>query len=447
MVQCLLPVINPKKIIEEISNSIVEKVKSSKLKGVVLGLSGGVDSTLVACLCNIAASKYNFKIKAYSLPSKINKKSSEDDAFEIAASLSRIDFEVLPINDIIDSYSKTSPELSKNSFDLGNMTARIRATVLHNKAAAEKCFVIGTGNKDEDFGIGYYTLFGDGAVHFSPIGNLSKRLVRQLAIHLGYHKIANKQSSAELEENQTDFGDLGYGYDLVEMVTELYSKNEYSLKEICKYCELRLNSEINHPINYAVIDIINKHNNIAKFKGKLIRPEIPDISLNYIDTALMIGRFQPFHNGHLDFIKTIISLGINNITIGVGTQEKLDERYIYQYEITEHIINMTLGNEILSYNKYNDLNIEIIEIPDINNIEKYEQYVTSITFLTKNNSVIVSNNKYTLKCFKDWNQLFVNNEKSFDVSGTKIRKLMKEGDNSWKKMVNPITAAFILEEI
>jgi NAD+ synthase len=85
----------------------------------------------------------------------------------------------------VEGFRATNPEAFDSIFHKGNMIARVRANVLSTKAATEKKIVAGTGNKDEDFGIGYYTLFGDGAVHLSPIGGLSKRLVREMASFLG----------------------------------------------------------------------------------------------------------------------------------------------------------------------------------------------------------------------------------------------------------------------
>jgi len=78
--------------------------------------------------------------------------------------------------------------------------------------------VVGTGNKDEDFGVAYYTLFGDGAVHLSPIGNLPKRLVREMAAYLGFDDLAGRVSMAGLEPGQTSFKDLGCDYEFAEVV-------------------------------------------------------------------------------------------------------------------------------------------------------------------------------------------------------------------------------------
>ena len=72
-----------------------------------------------------------------------------------------------------------------------------------------KVGVIGTGNRDEDYGVGYYTLFGGGAVHLSPIGNLPKRMVREMAAYLGFDDLAERVSTAGLEPGQTCFKDLG----------------------------------------------------------------------------------------------------------------------------------------------------------------------------------------------------------------------------------------------
>ena len=87
----------------------------------------------------------------------------------------------------------------------------IRAVVLHTKAATENKAVIGTGNKDEDYGVAYYTLFGDGAVHLSPIGNLPKRLVREMAAYLGFDDLSGRVSTAGLEPGQLFLNVERYG--------------------------------------------------------------------------------------------------------------------------------------------------------------------------------------------------------------------------------------------
>jgi len=153
--------------------------------------------------------------------------------------------------------------------------------------------VIGTGNKDEDYGVGYYTLFGDGAVHLNPIGALSKRLVRQMACYLGFDKIAGREPTAALEPNQTDFKDLGYDYDAVELIIEGKDQG-FSKKQLIHHHQVNLlvKSQIKKyetsfgyrkfsTVEQVVDDILDKHIKNALLKSDIVHPYVPKIILRY----------------------------------------------------------------------------------------------------------------------------------------------------------------------
>jgi NAD+ synthase len=169
----------------------------------------------------------------------------------------------------------------------------VRANVLSTKAATERKIIAGTGNKDEDFGIGYYTLFGDGAVHMSPIGGLPKRLVRVMAEYLGLpDSIVRRTPTAGLEPGQSDYGDLGYDYDVVEMVSEGFTQG-LSAEELARHDQVLalVDPQLQHyaqafgkpkftePMQ-VVTDILRRHA-IARGKMTIIHPPAPEITLVY----------------------------------------------------------------------------------------------------------------------------------------------------------------------
>ncbi|MBN2142481.1 NAD(+) synthase [Candidatus Woesearchaeota archaeon] len=310
----LLPYMDPAVVAREIEDCIVKRVNLFNATGGVIGLSGGVDSTTTAALAKRAFDRHNnssqrqLELVGYMLPSKTNSPEDTRDGQTVAERLG-IRYEVQSIENQVEAYRKTNPEAFENPFHLGNLTSRERANVLHTKAATEKKLVIGTGNKDEDFGIGYYTTFGDGAAHISPIGGLSKRLVRQMARYLGFEDLADRVPTAGLEPGQTDFKDLGYSYDAVELVMEgfdLFTEGKFGKrcpeedrKRIAGYLErnasqirdvlkrdfadyAKLYGEAKFKSHVAAVeDIINRHYDSAIPKGRLISPDIPQVTLDY----------------------------------------------------------------------------------------------------------------------------------------------------------------------
>lgn len=282
----------------EIAEFVVQSVLDVGATGCVAGLSGGVDSSTAAALIKKAFDRHNgdgvpkLELVGYILPTSINRSDDIPDAESVARSLG-IRYEIQQLEPVVEAFRMTNPEAFQTDYDRGNLISRIRANVLNTKAATERKIVAGTGNKDEDFGIGYYTLFGDGAVHISPIAGLAKRLVRKMASHLGIdERIIRREPTAGLEPGQSDFKDLGYDYDVVELVTEGRQQG-FTADQLVEHNQIKplvtaqietyrsMFSRFKFETVAQVVDDIDRRHQSAQKKLQIVHPPSPIITLAY----------------------------------------------------------------------------------------------------------------------------------------------------------------------
>lgn len=220
---------------------IKEKVEESNSNGVVIGLSGGIDSTVVACLAVKALGPD--KVKAYVLPSYTT---SDQDLFDANLVRDYLDIEshVVSIGDVNEILLKTCKydNMPTEHLDLAsaNLKPRLRMAILYFYAAIQKSLVIGTGNKTE-LEIGYFTKYGDGGVDILPIGDLFKEDVQKLAIALGVpDSIINKAPTAGLWPGQTDEKEIGMTYPILDRILFLYLDEKCDIDYIADELEIPL---------------------------------------------------------------------------------------------------------------------------------------------------------------------------------------------------------------
>ncbi len=187
---------------------IRQEVRRVGLTQGIIGLSGGIDSSLVAFLAAEALGREN--VHGILMPYRTSNPDSLADAQEVARQL-RIDTRVIDITPMVEPY--LVEHVGTNDRRRGNVMARMRMIVLYDQSEALRGLVIGTSNKTEAL-LGYTTQFGDNAAAVQPIADLYKAQVRQLARLVGVpeHIIA-KAPSADLWQGQTDEGELGFSYD------------------------------------------------------------------------------------------------------------------------------------------------------------------------------------------------------------------------------------------
>jgi len=203
---------NYQQLTEKLVSWIRDRVAAAGGKGVVVGLSGGLDSSVAAALCHHAFPR---DILALILPCH----SSDEDILHarmVAEQLS-IPARTLSLDDTYDTLLKVLPDdraaAGASRMAQANLKARLRMLTLYYFANRLNYMVVGSSNRDE-LSIGYFTKYGDGGVDIQPLGNLLKGQVRELAQFLGVPRpIINKPPSAGLWEGQTDEEELGLGYD------------------------------------------------------------------------------------------------------------------------------------------------------------------------------------------------------------------------------------------
>jgi NAD+ synthase len=193
---------------------IRSKVEDSGCRGVVVGLSGGIDSALVTKLCVDAIGPD--KVLNIFLPSRSTPEDDRKDVVMLARHFGTelISIEIAPV---LESYSKILSSLERKEL-AGNLMARIRMSVLYHHARMKDLLVMGTGNKSELL-MGYFTKFGDGGADFLPIGDLYKTEVRVLARKMDIPvRIIEKTPSAGLWPGQTDEGEMGIIYEELDRI-------------------------------------------------------------------------------------------------------------------------------------------------------------------------------------------------------------------------------------
>ena len=220
-----------------ISNWIKEYINSmpNKAETLVIGISGGIDSSVSSTLCAMTGIKtivLSMPIKQKSIQHDLSLKHQE----WLIKNFNNVEAHTLNLDKLFDEF-KSSLSKFDNDHGMANSRARLRMTTLYQVAAANKGIVVGTGNKVEDFGVGFYTKYGDGGVDISPIADCNKTEVWQLGKELKILEEIIKAAPTDglWDDARTDEGQLGLKYEeLEEAMNNPNSQNREKYEKIRK---------------------------------------------------------------------------------------------------------------------------------------------------------------------------------------------------------------------
>ncbi len=212
------------KLVVDIQNWIEDYVKNAKADNIVVGLSGGIDSSVTAALCTNALGKK--RMIGLGLPCSSISKDLEDA--KLIAKQLEIGFEVLDLTSVYDMFLDiVDPETRKAKMAIANLKPRLRMMALYFIGQSSgNSLVAGTSNRAE-LAIGYFTKYGDSAADFEPMASIYKQEVRKMARILNIpERIIIKAPSAGLWPGQTDEGEIGLSYDVID---EILYRIDYNL--------------------------------------------------------------------------------------------------------------------------------------------------------------------------------------------------------------------------
>ena len=245
--------LNLKEVHSELVEFLRESFKKAGFSKAVLGLSGGIDSALVAYLLRDALGKEN--VLAIMMPYKSSNPDSLNHAKLVIEDLG-INSKTIEITDMIDAYFKNEKEAT--SLRMGNKMARERMSILFDYSSKENALVIGTSNKTEIY-LGYSTQFGDSACALNPIGDLYKTNIWDLSRYLKIpNELIEKKPSADLWEGQTDEQEMGLTYKEADQVLYRMLEENKKVEEV-----------LAEGFNKDLVDNIVRRMNRSEYKRRM----------------------------------------------------------------------------------------------------------------------------------------------------------------------------------
>lgn len=237
-------------ITETIENFLSEQIEKNHAGGVILGLSGGIDSAVLAYICK---RKLKEKTLAIIMPdTQITPRIETEDAMKII-SLTGLEYKLIDIKPIVNEYSNY---LEPSDWAKGNLRARVRANILYYYANAKNYLVLGSSDKSE-YMIGYFTKYGDGASDLVPIISLYKLQVREIAKVLGVpQNVIGKKSSPHLWKEHEAEKEIGVSYEEIDSILYCIFEKKLSIEQTTE--TLQIEKQVVDKIYKLYLDSMHK---------------------------------------------------------------------------------------------------------------------------------------------------------------------------------------------
>ena len=219
-----------KDVAKYIIDWLTSYIEDAKLDGFVIGVSGGIDSALTSTLCAMSGKPTLCLVMPIHQEKNQVHRAKVHTAW-LSKKYNNVSVKVLQLTDLYETFCQldaTPNQFEGTGLSLANTRSRLRMTTLYYFASKQRLLVAGTGNKVEDFGVGFYTKYGDGGVDVSPIADLMKSQVKKLASHLGVDRAIVDAAPTDglWDDNRTDEEQLGASYDELEWAMEQHENGK-----------------------------------------------------------------------------------------------------------------------------------------------------------------------------------------------------------------------------
>ena len=273
---------------DELEDRIVKWISDycliNKIKSLVVGISGGIDSSVVSTLCALTG------IRTYVVGMPINQIENQESLSDahgawLTKRFTNVEFVKTDMSSVYDSFlqtiaTDTGERFATNKLAQANTRSRLRMVTLYQIAGSVSGIVVGTGNKVEDYGVGFYTKYGDGGIDIAPIADLYKTEVWMLGEHLGVDEriISAAPTDGLWDDGRTDTDQLGVSYEMLEWVMESGITNWHRepVDQLTQWMGKQLTEEQKEAIHqYSKFNTKNRH--------KMV--DIPTFKLNVPETS------------------------------------------------------------------------------------------------------------------------------------------------------------------